>query len=381
MSTASHTGTPGTEATHLIREALQMLEDGRQFSGGIYSSPEIYELEKERVFKREWLAIDRVESFQNPGDYKAFRIVDEPILVCCDNSGQLNGFRNVCRHRGVEVAVGEGNLKKFTCPYHAWEYDLNGRLTRATYPEDIKGYDLGRCRLPPVRLETWGGFVFINLDNNAPSLLESHGEILAQCEFLNMQSTRLARTCVIEPACNWKLIGENVWDIYHLGVVHANSFARDFNPRDFQFHLMPKGAFYGNYRSQSLAAPDGKSLFGTMPWLDVDESFAFGAQIPPTFSILARHDAFYSLITEPTGPDKCRIVVYTLLPEAYFDQTGFDERADQYGDFIELIIQEDNDMLASIQVGINSEVFDPGPATHLESAVHHLTKDILERIA
>ena len=381
MSIASQTGTPRPGATHLIHEALQMLEDGRQFSGGIYSSPEIYELEKERVFKREWLAIDRVESFQNPGDYKAFRIVDEPILVCCDNSGQLNGFRNVCRHRGVEVAVGAGNLKHFSCPYHAWEYDLNGRLTRATYPEDIKGYDLGRCRLPPVRLETWGGFVFINLDNNAPSLLESHGEILAQCEFLNMQNTRLARTCVIEPACNWKLIGENVWDIYHLGVVHANSFARDFNPRDFEFHLMPKGAFYGNYRSQSLAAPDGKSLFGTMPWLDVDESFAFGAQIPPTFSILARHDAFYSLITEPTGPDKCRIVVYTLLPEAYFDQTGFDERADQYGDFIELIIQEDNDMLASIQVGINSEVFDPGPATHLESAVHHLTKDILERIA
>jgi len=192
---------------------------------------------------------------------------------------------------------------------------------------------------------------------------------------------REARTCILEPACNWKLIGENVWDIYHLGVVHGSSFARDFNPRDFDFNLLPKGAFFGNYRSQSLAAPDGKSLLGTIPWLDVDEGFAFGAQLPPSFSIVARHDAVYSIITEPTAHDKCRFIVYTLFPKDYFDRPDFEKKADQYGDFIKLIFEEDRDMLYSIQTGINSEVYDPGPATHLETAVHHVTKDILERIS
>ncbi len=380
MATAIRTKAPENGAQQIINEALRMLDEGRQFSGGIYISPEVYELEKDRVFKREWLAIGRVEHFEKPGDYKAFRIVDEPIVVCRDKDGNLNAYRNVCRHRGVEVAVGEGNVKNFTCPYHAWEYDLNGRLLWATYPEDIKGFDLANCRLPSVQLETWAGFVFINLDLEASSLRETHGEILQQCEFLNLQDMREVSTCIIEPACNWKLIGENVWDIYHLGVVHANTFAKDFNPRDFKFHTLPGGAFYGNYRSRSCGRPDGKSLFGTIPWLDVDEGFAFGAQIPPTFSIIARHDAVYSVITEPLGIDQCRFIVYTHLPKEWFDRPDFKKNADLYGDFIRAIFEEDNDMLGSIQVGINSEVFDPGPATHLETAVHHLTKGILERI-
>ena len=364
----------------LIDEALLMLEQSRQFSGGIYYAPEIYELEKQRVFKKEWQVVGRVEQFANPGDYKAFRIVDEPIVVCRDKAGKLNAFRNVCRHRGVEVAVGEGNAKDFVCPYHAWQYDLNGRLLRATYPEDIKGFDLANCRLPALQLDVWGGFIFINFDLDAPGLHESHGAILKECDFLQMQNMRVARTCVIEPACNWKLIGENVWDIYHLGVVHANSFAKDFNPRDFNFHLMPKGAFYGNYRSQSVGTPEGKSLVGTIPWLDVDEGFAFATQIPPTFSIIARHDAVYSVISDPLGPEKCRFIVYTHFPEAWFDRPDFDKHADQYGDFIKVIFEEDNDMLGSIQVGIRSDAYVPGPATHLESAVHHMTKDLLERL-
>ena len=148
----------------LIDEALRMLEQNRQFSGGVYYAPEIYELEKERIFKKEWQVIGRVEQFETPGDYKTFRIVDEPILVCRDKTGKLNAFRNVCRHRGVEVAVGEGNAKDFLCPYHAWQYDLNGKLLRATYAEDIKDFDLANCRLPPVQLDIWGGFIFINFD-------------------------------------------------------------------------------------------------------------------------------------------------------------------------------------------------------------------------
>ena len=121
MATAIRTKAPENGAQQIINEALRMLDEGRQFSGGIYISPEVYELEKDRVFKREWLAIGRVEHFEKPGDYKAFRIVDEPIVVCRDKDGNIIAYRNVCRHRGVEVAAGEGNVNNVTCPYHAWE--------------------------------------------------------------------------------------------------------------------------------------------------------------------------------------------------------------------------------------------------------------------
>ena len=162
MSAAVRAEATGNGARQLIAEALRKLEEGRQFAGGIYVSPEIYEREKQLIFKRDWLCVGRVEHFARPGDYKAFRIVGEPVLVCRDNDGTLTALRNVCRHRGVEVATGEGNVKNFSYPYHAWEYELNGRLLRATYPEDITGFDLANCRLPPVRLDTWAGFVFVN---------------------------------------------------------------------------------------------------------------------------------------------------------------------------------------------------------------------------
>ena len=107
-------------------------------------------MEIEKIFTKDWLCVGRVEEFQNPGDYRAFRIAEEPVLLCRDTSGTLHGFANVCRHRGVEIATGEGNLKKFNCPYHAWMYDLDrtadlgSELNRRRGPKDV----LDRCRSP-----------------------------------------------------------------------------------------------------------------------------------------------------------------------------------------------------------------------------------------
>lgn len=365
----------------LIDQALQMLSAGRQFSAGVYTSPEIYEREKQHIFKREWLPVGRVEHFDNPGDYRAARIVGEPILVCRDEAGGLNAFRNVCRHRGVEVAVGQGSAESFLCPYHGWEYGLDGHLLSATYPEDLKGYDLRQCKLPRLKLETWAGFVFVNFDESAPSLRERYGDVLDVCDFLKMEDMREAHSIVLSPECNWKLINENVFDVYHLGVVHASSFARDFDPRAFKLNSLARGTFYGNYRSQSLAGPNGKTLLGAIPWLDVDEDFAFAAQILPTFSMLSRHDAVYAITVEPLGPDKCRFYVSTLFPKDWFHRPDFAEKAEQYAKFIRIIFEEDYHMLQSIQVGLKSDCFVPGPATALETPVHLVTKNILEQIS
>jgi phenylpropionate dioxygenase-like ring-hydroxylating dioxygenase large terminal subunit len=192
---------------------------------------------------------------------------------------------------------------------------------------------------------------------------------------------RAARTTVLEPNCNWKLINENVFDLYHLNVVHANSFARDFNPRDFKLHPLSGGSFYGAYRSRSLGNSAGKSRFGSISWLSGDEGSAFAAQILPTFSLLVRHDAMYALFVEPLGVERCRLTIHTLFPEEWLSQPEFDAKADEYNAFINLIFAEDIDMLAALQTGISSESYVPGPATELEAPVHYLTKDILARLA
>jgi len=96
---------------------------------------------------RDWLALGRVDEIENPGDYMTFRVLDEPVIICRDNDGNINAFANVCAHRGVEVANGAGNLQEFSCLYHGWLYDLEGKLIGAPYMKEAEGFDPANCRL------------------------------------------------------------------------------------------------------------------------------------------------------------------------------------------------------------------------------------------
>ena len=137
-----------------VAQTRARLLESQHLPGWFYTSPELFEHEIDTIFMKEWLCVGRLEEFPNAGDYAAIRIAGEPLLICRGNSGEMNAFRNVCRHRGVEVASGEGNLAKFTCPYHAWVYDLEGNLMGAPHVKEVKSFDAGNCSLPRVRLRS-----------------------------------------------------------------------------------------------------------------------------------------------------------------------------------------------------------------------------------
>ena len=140
----------------------QELFNARHLPGWMYTSPEIYALEIERIFMKSWLCGGRVEEFATPGAYQALRIAGEPLLVCKDGSGQLNAFSNLCQHRGVEVVKGQGTAEEFMCPYHGWLYGLNGRLIGAPLTKEVTGFDFKNCRLPPLKLDTWAD-IFLSI--------------------------------------------------------------------------------------------------------------------------------------------------------------------------------------------------------------------------
>ena len=99
---------------------------------------------------KDWLCVGRMEEIENPGDYIALRLLDEPIILARDNDGNVGAFANVCRHRGVEVASGSGNTQEFSCPYHGWLYDLQGNLVGAPYMKEAEGFDPTSCQLTPL---------------------------------------------------------------------------------------------------------------------------------------------------------------------------------------------------------------------------------------
>jgi Rieske 2Fe-2S family protein len=365
-----------------IERTRARLLEARHLPGHFYTSSEIYRREIDTIFMREWLCVGRVEEFANVGDYQALRIAGEPLVVCRDQDGSLRAFRNLCQHRGVEVAVGQGNARRFTCRYHAWTYGLDGRLVGAPHSEEVQGFDRRACRLPSVQLDTWGGYVFINFDPEAEPLdayLDADG-VREFADFLKPEETRVADKFVFEIPCNWKFVPENLMDMYHVGVIHKASFGAYFPVNDFRYRLKRYG-YHAVYESFTMA-PGGVTLFGTMPWLrgKVTDKFACTTWIRPTMNIFGRHDLIQPWVALPLGVDRTQVTIYTQLPAAYFDEPGFAEKCRIYADFIRLVATEDEAMLESLQTGAGSRGFVPGPTVKLERAIHHLLNYYLDTL-
>lgn len=357
------------------------LLEARHLPGYFYSSPEIFDLEIERIFMKDWICVGRVEQYENPGDYRAMRIANEPILISRAKKGQLHALWNVCRHRGVEVAFGQGNVDHFMCPYHGWTYDLDGRLKGAPYTKEVQGFDFANCSLPRLRIDTWAGYIFINFDPDAQSLADYLDEdrVREVAAFLQAENTRIADEYTFEVDCNWKFIPENLMDMYHVGVIHGSSFGKHFPVSDFRYRLT-KNTYHAEYESLTMT-PDGARLFDTMPWLkDKPEFFAFTVYIRPTFNMFARPDMLQPWFAHPIDAERTRITILTQYPRETFEVHAFEEKNRIVKDFIRLVANEDLEMLSSLQNGVRSRGFNPGPTMKLEKAIHHLLNYYLNRM-
>ena len=168
-----------------------------------------------------WQIAGREEELAAPGDFLEYTIGDDSIVVVRTESGEISAFHNACRHRGTRLAEGCGAFERgeIRCPYHAWTYALDGRLVRVPDREEFAGLpsDLG---LRSVRVECWGGFVFVNMDLDAEPLLEFLDPLptlLAPYRFDELRF-RTYRSTIIE--ANWKAVVDAFNESYHVQGLH-----------------------------------------------------------------------------------------------------------------------------------------------------------------
>ena len=357
--------------------------EARHSPGYVYTSPEIFQREKEEIFMKDWLCVARVEQIAEPGDYMALRIMGEPIVVSRADDGTLNAFSNICSHRGVEVAAGEGNTREFSCPYHGWTYDLKGQLVGAAAMESTKGFDAAACGLPPVQIGVWRGWVFINFDADAIPLEDYVTPFEEDFGFLKMEECRLVNkfNYIAELDCNWKLVVENFIDFYHFGVIHASTLMKRMNSSDIPYYLRPRGGYLVFYDS-GPQTPTGESLFGKMPWMqDKSDSFSISGLLSPNFNMFARVDNVRPLTIWPLSPTKTRLIIYPLLPKQHFEALpDLEERAAVYHHRLVATLEEDREMVQSLQNVMSSQRFRPGPMSRMEEGVHHIINYHLDRI-
>jgi glycine betaine catabolism A len=202
-----------------------------------YLSEETFAREKELIFSREWLCAGREEQLPQPGDSLVLSVLGESVLVVRTKDGELKAHYNVCRHRGSRLCLAEGdeeatpltggitNAGTIRCPYHLWTYGLDGRLLSAPHLKEADGLRKEDFSLYPVGLETWGGFLFLNLSPKEASaegrtLLKQLDAIPDRVARYPLQALRSATTITYDVSANWKVIVENYNECYHCAGVH-----------------------------------------------------------------------------------------------------------------------------------------------------------------
>jgi choline monooxygenase len=213
------------------------LADGWTLPASWYTDPAILALEQERIFARAWQYVGRTEQVAKPGDYFSSRAGHIPVAVVRDENGALNGFVNVCRHRGHEVVSGQGNRRTLQCPYHAWTYGLDGCLRAVPRRERERDLPVENLSLHRVQVDTWGPFVFVNPDLEAGPLAETLGDVPASVAETGFDLDALEYEGRWEwiVRSNWKIGIENYLECYHCPTAHPGfSELLDVDPDEYR---------------------------------------------------------------------------------------------------------------------------------------------------
>jgi phenylpropionate dioxygenase-like ring-hydroxylating dioxygenase large terminal subunit len=383
--------------------------------------PEFYELEKEAVFRRSWLNIGRVEDLPRPGAYftKELEFLGVSVLVLRGMDNEIRAFHNVCSHRGNKLMwddlpskESKGNCRQISCKYHGWRYGLDGEINYVhNAPEffDLKAEDLA---LPKINLESWAGFIFINLEETPrQSLREFLTPTIAKLESYPFEKMTQCYRFEAEIKANWKLYVDAFQEAYHVPYLHGkmNDPTLPATGVDKVPFMMPAFALYGKHRhfaspgpkgNEGVVQPGGKTgtagifradFFGPRDVPDVGpfddclnptgiENWGLDSfQIYPSFAIDVYARNLYTTFhywPNDVGSHKFVFTMYFVPPENAIERLAQHYAVETSKEFF----LQDANLLEGVQSQYRSEVRDQYYLCDQEVMVRHLHKVVQEDV-
>ena len=336
-------------------------------SGPDYTSDAVYEEERERLFFRGWICVGRSEEIAEPGAYLVRDVVGESVFVLRNRGGALRAFYNVCAHRGTKLLDDEpacGNLgKAIKCPYHAWSYDLDGRLLATPNVHEDEAFDRSDYPLHDIAVGEHGGFMFVSLAEQPVALedwLRNSNETIQDFDRYRLDELRLARRITYDVAANWKIVVENYNECLHCPQIHPELVA--------VIPLYRKGEVWdGETRDGGNEMIAGATSFTATGTSDLpkfpdlrpeDYGMYYGAFQFPNLMVNMHPDSVMAYLVYPNGPSRT-----TVLSEFYFRPEamalpGFDPSPTV--DLWDLISRQDWAVCERAQLGVASRSFKSG---------------------
>jgi Rieske 2Fe-2S family protein len=360
------------------------LEEATTLPGLFYHDPAIHQEELRRIFACMWLCVGREEELPDPGDFLTRDVGPESVLVVRGTDGKIHAFHNVCRHRGSRLlteASGKG-LTRLLCPYHAWTYDLNGTLRVAPHMDEARNFEKSAYSLSRVRLETWDGFLFVNLSADAPGLLEHLGELASRFASYRMGSLRRARRIDYTVETNWKTLCENYSECYHCALIHPE-LNRVSHYLSGQTDLVNQATVGGwmdlrrdDYCTMTIS---GRTDRPPLPSIDPEDHRRIHYYIVYPNLLLSLHPDYVMTHTIwPRGADRSLVICEFLFDPEEMAKPGFDPS--DAAEFWDLTNRQDWRACELTHLGIKSGGYDRGRLSSLEWMVHIFDNFVADRL-
>ena len=358
-----------------LEPALRPFGQSRMLPRDAYTSPRVFAFEQERFFAGSWTCVGREGDLEGTGAQRAVRVGGAGVLLVRATDGRVRAFANTCRHRGHELlGVGEQTTRRTVlCPYHAWTYELDGALRVAPGFRDhgdFRPADHGLVELP---LESWHGFLFVNGSGDAPPFAEHVGALDDLVAPYRLERLVPLATHEYDLACNWKVVLENYHECYHCPLIHPELCQVSPPASGDNFEL--DGAWVGgtmDLKDHAVTMSlDGHSDGVPIPGLDTGRlrTVAYLGLFPNL--LLSLHpDYVMTHLVEPLGPALSHVVCSWYFPPEATERPGFDP---SYAvEFWDRTNRQDWAACESVQRGMASPHFQPGPLAPAEDAVYHV---------
>jgi phenylpropionate dioxygenase-like ring-hydroxylating dioxygenase large terminal subunit len=378
-----------------IQELVQNTKPDHSLDQTFYSSPELYELELDTIFAKNWIFAGHVSQVSKKGDFFLFELDRESVIIVRDRDDKVQAFANVCRHRGSRICLEHsGSTKLFRCPYHAWAYDLDGQLKVASNMGEV--FDKKPYGLHKIHLDIVGGFIFICLSEQPPSLAPAKKNLAPVLKIFGTTSLKRAAHKSYEIDANWKLALENYHECYHCGPAHPEYAQRHtlklagadydkvqhtmrsryqecgIHDAEFDFqddkakpgeqgYAYSRSAMFDDYKTGSQS---GEAL---APLLGLLKDFDFGASdlnIGPVSFFLIYSDHVVSFNFLPTGLQSCRCDIAWYVNDSA--KAEEDYSLEDLTWLWDVTTKADKTIILNNQAGVNSKFYTPGPFSEME---------------
>ena len=344
-----------------------------------YRDPGHHRRELEVFWYDRWIAVAREEEIPAPGDWRVAKISTQSLILVRAQSGEINAFHNVCRHRGSVLCTeekGSFERKRIVCPYHAWTYDLDGRLVATPRRMETPDFRPEDYPLHGVAVARWGGFVFVHLGNKPGPLAGALGHVPARFERYRFETLRIGKRIVLDVQANWKALAENFSECFHCPPVHPE-FCRIVTAyRDAgAWGLRGRPEARPEYKpGAATLTMDGTSRLPPFAGLGEDErkTLYIADMVLPNLFLNVHPDYVNSQLMFPTGPESVRMVYDWLFEPRHLPLSA--EDLGHYVALWDLTNRQDARNCEWQQQGMRSRAFGHGVYVPQEFDAHRFAQ-------